>query len=185
MVGNLSEILKYALDSPDKEVSLRQEIQYTKHYLQIQSMRHENRFAVQWQYTPDVLDIPTIRLIIQPLVENCIYHATEKTDRKVAIKIALRIRHGRLRIAVIDNGQGMSAQMLRRLREIPLRNEPEEPGAHIGLYNTVKRLQLKYNCANPFSIRSRPGRGTFVRLDIPLAEPKAEARATVEQACKT
>jgi two-component system sensor histidine kinase YesM len=166
MLENLSEILHYSLESPGKPVTMAEEILNTRNYVKIQKIRYRNKFDVLWEYSPQIKKLPVIRLILQPLLENCIYHGIKEKEGKSLIKIKIRRQESSLEIAVIDNGIGMRRETLRELIA-GLRGEKKD-GNHIGLYNTNKRLVLTYGEAYALRIWSKFNCGTVVRFRIPI-----------------
>lgn len=166
MIDNLSDILKYSLSSPSQTVTLEEEIQHTMSYINIQKFRYEDKFNVLWEYDYDVLQYPVIKLLIQPLIENSIYHGIKEKEESSLIKIKFIILENHIKVAVIDNGLGITAQNLQLIRE--KLNSGEEYSEHIGLYNTDKRLKLSYGEEFGIKIRSKYGIGTAIYLKIPF-----------------
>ena len=78
MIGNISDILHYSLDSDGDMPTLMEEISITKSYLEIQSVRYRNQFEAVWDYPSDIKDIRIVKLILQPLVENSVYTVSGK-----------------------------------------------------------------------------------------------------------
>lgn len=176
MIEHLSEILKYALDTSLKVVPLGKEMEMTRHYVAIQKIRYRNKFEVIYDYDPSHLRFGTIKFVLQPLIENSIYHGIKEKSGMCGIKIKV-IRHAdKLELCVIDNGRGMSPAKLREVRKT-LRDEygqEEESrvigrstGSNIGLSNIYNRLRLTYGQKDLMSIRSKEGLGTVVRVYIP------------------
>jgi two-component system sensor histidine kinase YesM len=166
MIENLSDIMKYSLNSKDNFVTLKEEIENTNSYIEIQKYRYEDKFDVYWDYLPLVNNYKIKKLIFQPLVENSIYHGIIKKDTRCYIKIKIIKSGSHLRIFVADNGYGIS---LEKLEEIKQKLESSEDYFdHIGLFNTNKRLKLIYGEQYGIRIRSLPGKGTVVFLYIPI-----------------
>ncbi len=166
MIDNLSDILKYSLSSPHQTVTLEEEIQHTISYINIQKFRYEDKFNVLWDYDDAVLQYHVIKLLIQPLIENSIYHGIKEKEGSSLIKIKFIIHEDYIRVAVIDNGLGITAEKLSMIRE--KLSSGEEYSEHIGLYNTDKRLKLSYGEEFGIKIRSRYGMGTVIYLKIPI-----------------
>jgi two-component system sensor histidine kinase YesM len=166
MLENLSDMLQYSLNSKDDFVDLKDEIENTKSYINIQKYRYEDKFDVYWDYPPEVNNCKIKKLILQPLVENSIYHGVNKKEGNCYIKIKIRKSESHLRIFVADNGAGILPE---RLKEIKQRLESsEDVSEHIGLFNTNKRLKLTYGDEYGIRIRSLPQVGTVIHLCIPL-----------------
>ncbi|WP_248929551.1 cache domain-containing sensor histidine kinase [Paenibacillus hamazuiensis] len=164
MIEQLSEILRYSLDSPIQMVTIREEIEITKKYIDIQRYRFDNTFKVTWTYEQDVLECSTIRLLLQPIIENSVHYGVCKEGGCCHITIQ---RDGDdIEFEITDNGPGMSEQ---RLDEVvaSLESEPDYGiSEHIGLRNISSRLRLKYGDEYKLSIRSAPGEGVTVTFRI-------------------
>ncbi|MFD2333599.1 sensor histidine kinase [Cohnella sp. GCM10020058] len=169
MIEQLSDILSYSFSNPNERVTWEAEIANTINYVSIQKQRYKNLFDVIFEYEEDIRGLTTMKLLLQPLIENSIYHGLREKPGGGLIKVKIWRRADALRITVIDNGIGMAharlSEIRRRLRQ------PDDAAAHIGLRNTHKRLALMYNEMNLFRILSKPGLGTVVSIVIPAAPP--------------
>ncbi|MFC4600138.1 cache domain-containing sensor histidine kinase [Cohnella hongkongensis] len=173
MVAHLSDLLDYAVRSAEELVMLEEELIYLRSYVHIQQMRYPNRLDVQWDPIEGWEACRVLKLGLQPLIENSILHGLEHQDR-LRIKIRFRKDDQSLKVTIIDNGAGISRE---RMREIETRLASEEEQTdHVGLFNTFKRLGLKYENRSAIRILSRPGQGTAVTVWFPQttdAEPNA------------
>ncbi|WP_240414364.1 sensor histidine kinase [Paenibacillus periandrae] len=166
IIDNLSEILRYSLTNPEERVSLQTEIKNVKSYLEIQKYRYEDKFDLEWDYDPKVIGFRVMKLLLQPLIENSIYHGIKEKEGHGLIRIKIRLKESALHIAIVDNGLGMHRDTLQMLRKnVETQHEYSE---HIGLFNTNKRLKLAYGEAHGITIRSKEGWGTAVYLKIPM-----------------
>lgn len=166
MLENLSDILKYSLGDPNETVTLEEEIKNTKSYINIQKFRYGDKFTVLWDYSEDITCCKVKKLLLQPLVENSIYHGIKEKEGTSSIKIRICRDDTKIGIAIIDNGLGIPRQ---RLSEIRQKLEKEDDySQNIGLYNTNKRLKLSYGNEGSFQIRSRENMGTAIYITIPL-----------------
>ncbi|TDF93772.1 sensor histidine kinase [Paenibacillus piri] len=166
MVENLADILRYSLEGHNKPVILQKEIAYTLSYIDIQKVRYQDKFDVVWEYEEHVNKYNVPKLILQPLIENSIYHGIKVMEGAYLIKIKIRQADGLLHVAVIDNGIGIAREKLGHIR-YELEQDIGETD-HIGLYNTHKRLRLLYGESFGITVRSKFGRGTAVYLTIPI-----------------
>lgn len=165
MLENLSEILHYSLESSQELVPLKEEVNITRCYLDIQVQRYKNQFDVIWDVWAPMETVMVPKLIIQPLIENSIYHGIRDKAGYSTIKIKIGARDGWVTITVLDNGLGMDQKRLEQLKK-RLEEEDTQEGVHIGLLNTHKRLELIYGGDYKIRILSRPGRGTMIELKI-------------------
>lgn len=166
MIENISDILHYSLDSDGDMADLQDEINITKSYLEIQSVRYKNQFEAVWDYPDDIKDVRIVKLILQPLVENSIYHGIKPKDGHSLIRVRIRLDGEMLKITVTDSGIGMDKNTLMRVKET-LNTDYHESSEHIGLYNTNKRLKLTYGDKYAIHIRSRRDFGTSIIISVP------------------
>ena len=171
MIGTLSHILSYALDTEENLVALKTELAYTERYIAIQQERHQNRFDVEWQVDPALHDTLVLKLMFQPLVENAMYHGILPQQERGLIRISVAQADGLLQAQVWDNGRGMPAEQVeavrRQLREpVSLMKESH----HIGLCNVNQRIRVVFGEQYELSIESELGLYTNVRIVLPTAQ---------------
>lgn len=173
IVDLLSRILDYSLETQRKDVTFKDEVQFTRYYLEIQSFRYPGRFRTRWEVEREAMDCKVIKLLLQPLVENSVQHGVDPESKKtLSIVVRGERKDGFLLISIEDDGAGMTDE---RLAEV-LKMIEEAPSAdHIGLVNTVRRLRLLFGDQVGLEIRSVKGKGTTVALKIPSPERKAPA----------
>lgn len=142
MIESMTEILQYSLDSSDDLATLGDEIRNTRAYIDIQHVRYGNRFQVCWDYTPDLEQYYTVKLLFQPLIENSIMHGMrwEKNDT-LHIWITLKEDDGFIAVTLRDDGQGIPPEELEAIRS---RLQSHSDEGHIGLYSCNKRLCLTF-----------------------------------------
>jgi two-component system sensor histidine kinase YesM len=137
--------------------------------LRIQRIRFKGRFSVRWDIQPGLEQRKVIRFLLQPLLENAIYHGLREKEGHGLITIRVREARGRLKIVVADDGLGITQ---RRLAEIRSRLEDEGvetetgPGS-IGLANTNRRIRLTFGDDYGLDLESEPGQGTMVTVELP------------------
>lgn len=184
MIENMTDILDYSLSEYDTLVPLEMEIKNTKSYITIQQMRYNSRFSVSWEYSEKFSSFHTIKLLIQPLIENCITHAFTWEKEYNRIKIKLYRRNQDLILKVIDNGMGIQKEELVQIQE---RLASESAEGHIGIFNNNRRLSLTFGPSYGLSIKSKAGMGTLVTAVFPCitsAPPQTPPR-TAETAPHT
>lgn len=171
IIEDLSDILKYSLYGQSDIVSLGDEIKYTKTYLSIQKIRFSESLDVCWSYGTNLTGAEIPKLILQPIIENCIHHGINETKGKssVTIKIKIYVKDHVMNIIVMDNGAGISAERLEELQK-QLKQDDIIPDMHIGLLNTHKRLVLLYGVEYGIRVRSKEGYGTLVHLTFPYRQ---------------
>lgn len=164
MIEDLSQLLVLLVGEPKEEVALEEEVEYLKCYIDIQSKRFPDRFVFNQDIAKDAMPVKILKLVLQPLVENCVTHALAP-DRVVLIRLRAQIEGEMLIISVSDDGEGIDMQKLDTLRA--LTGQPIGQ-SHIGLVNTIKRLILFYDVEMPVTIQSEKGKGTEVRITLPI-----------------
>lgn len=172
MLGNLSDILKYSLSNPNEKVRLKDEIAYAKSYIGIQQERYQDKFEMIWDIDEVLENYYIIKLIIQPLVENAIYHGIKEKESKSKIKLVLKRKENYISLEIIDTGKGISKEKLEEIRSNLGKESNKTANMHIGVKNVYKRLKLVYeeNCS--LKIQSKEGWGTKIAIQIPFDDAK-------------
>ncbi|WP_110930848.1 cache domain-containing sensor histidine kinase [Paenibacillus bouchesdurhonensis] len=172
MIEDLADILSYSFSNPTKSVTWGEEIANSISYVNIQKKRYKDKFDVIFEYNEEVTKLYTMKLLLQPLLENSIYHGIKEKEGPGMIKVKLIRRDEQLRVAVIDNGIGIAPEALAEIRH--RLDSDEERTKHVGMFNTNKRLKLMHNHMYSFRIRSKPGFGTMVEMVLPVQEERHE-----------
>lgn len=165
LVHALSDILRYALSDSKTSVSLKEEIQSCKEYMEIQKFHHPGQIVLLWDYDESILNYRVIRLLFQPLLENSIRYSIRSLSDSLVIRIKIIEKGDFLKFYILDNGVGIEKDKLRQIRESL--QSAEEQEHHIGIKNTHKRLVLTYPGNEGLTIVSHAGRGTCVRFMVP------------------
>ena len=159
MLSGLSGLLRHSLENIDaQEVSLKEELEFLKLYLEIEQVRFNDRLHVRMEVEPETLGALVPNLILQPLVENAIRHGIGKRSAAGLLEISARRENGRLWLHVRDDGPGI------------LVNRSKLVGAQIGLTNTRTRLQQLYGEGQTFELSNAVGGGAVATLAIPFRE---------------
>jgi two-component system sensor histidine kinase YesM len=144
MINRLARILRYSLDDPMKPVEISEEIGMAKDYLEIQKYRGISRFAVTWDYRKTILKYKTLRLLLQPLLENAIFHGAMENSEATLIKVSIKKQKDLILFRITNNGPAIDAEKLNEIRETLIKGE-EISSKHIGLTNINRRLCLHYD----------------------------------------
>jgi len=181
LVVSLSSILRYALEPSSTETTLEEELEQVKMYLNIQQARFEEGLELDIDVDDSVLRCGIIRLLLQPLVENAFVHGFK--DKAGMKRLAIRAfpEGDKLRIDVEDNGCGMDAGLIGRLRAETGRDGGETTGRGIGLRSVIRRISLYYG--EPYGLRAESdGGGTRFELTLPLNDARANKAEGGERA---
>jgi len=160
MIVKLGNILRRLLRKGDSFVPLREEVEFLDDYLDIEVARFgRDKLKVVKELEPGSLDHLVPSMILQPLVENAVKHGFASKVDAGSIHIRSRSAGHRLVIEVEDDGVGM-----------PATGASTSSGTGIGMLNVTERLQVVYGDAAEITIESQPGRGTLVRLVLPVLQ---------------
>lgn len=167
MVTALARLFRISLSKGKNIITVADELQHVKNYLTIEKMRFKNKFEFTIEAEPETMSCSTIKLIVQPLVENSIHHGLESMDEDGEIKVHAYIQGQQLYIDVTDNGLGMPKKQVDSLLEegtVTVHGK----GSGIGLKNVQKRIQLYFGREYGLTIISEPDEGTTVRIHLPV-----------------
>lgn len=166
IIKNLSLLLRRLLNRADDLVPLKEELQFTVMYLQIEKFRFGDRFDYIVDIDPLAMDVRVPIMSIQPLVENACKHGLQSIKSGGVIRIGATMSERGLQVTVTDNGIGITPEKLERL-ERAIRSEREMDG-HVGIRNVYRRLELFYHESVQFRMSSEPEGGLSVSYQIPL-----------------
>ena len=170
-ISNLSKLMEYALSDPKVPVKLQEELNILRSYLEIQKARYGDRIRIVWDIDEESVIYPVIKMILQPLAENAVYHGLRGKAGRGTLKISARLSGTSLIIKLIDNGVGIPPSSLAALQaDLQQASASPPENTHIGLMNTHRRLVLAYGERSGIHIYSREGLGTVVRFCIPVIQ---------------
>src|SRR5271157_2657683 len=153
----LSNILRRRLKSQIHFVSLKQELEFIDDYLDIEVVRFgQDKLQVRKEIDADTLEVMIPSMILQPLLENSIRHGIGPKIEGGTITLRATHSKGRLLVEIIDDGVG-----------IPEQRRPGILESGIGISNVYQRLQVLYGQDSSMKIKSQPGKGTAIRIEIP------------------
>lgn len=175
-VNALARFYKISLSRGRETISIREELDHARLYVQIQNMRFEDRIHVDWKIEEAVLNCQIIKIVLQPILENAIIHGIfEKTDKAGTISVSARLDPGGIRITVQDDGVGMEENIIREnFVSTPPGGLTETSGGY-GVHNIFDRLILAYGEPYGLFCKSTPGLGTVVTIFIPAVNPDSDA----------
>lgn len=171
MLTALARFFRISLSNGRSIIPVADELEHARNYLTIQKMRYKNRFSADIFAEPGVGALYTSKLIVQPILENAIYHGMEYADGEGEIHIRAFRAGEDVVIEVEDNGPGMPEEVVEQLLKPSQEGAvPRAKGSGIGLRNVHTRIRLTFGPAYGLSIRSEPDRGTLVRICLPALE---------------
>ena len=166
-VTALARFFRLSLGKGKNIVTVKDEIDHVKNYLMIQHMRFKNKFDYEFDIAEDVLELPSLKLMLQPLVENAIYHGMEFMDGDGLIMVKAWREENELYFSVADNGLGMTEDKV----EMILTGKSSSGngrGSGIGVKNVNERIKLYFGEAYGLTIDSEPDEGTKVTIHLPV-----------------
>ena len=170
VVTALARFFRISLSRGKSIITVRDELEHARTYLMIQQMRFKNKFTYTIDAGEDVMEFASLKLMLQPLVENAIYHGMEFKDGDGKIQVTVRKEGDDLRFEVRDNGLGMTKdQVDSLLGENPYVSSRR--GSGIGVKNVNERIRLYFGREYGLSIWSEPDEGTRVAIRLPARDP--------------
>lgn len=168
MTTSLISLLKYNISKNNPTVSLEEEVESLVNYIKIQKFRYGDIFDVEYHISEAARKCRVLRLILQPVVENSIFHGFENMDNNCMIRIDAKINDANkcLIIEVTDNGAGMDAGNLKNILTAAQSSKRKFSG--IGIKNIEERIKLYFGESFGISFSSEPGKGTKVTMTLPV-----------------
>ncbi|WP_173219317.1 cache domain-containing sensor histidine kinase [Paenibacillus alba] len=167
-IRSLSGLLSYSFDKISEKVQLRQELESIGMFVQIQSIRYGPNFDVQMDISEEALRCEILKLSIQPIVENAIFHGILPTRKPGIIQIRAKVHGQSLFVYVADNGVGMGKQKQQQMFNNRERNDRKGRFNSIGFVNVHERFRLHYGAPFGLKLISKEGVGTVIRIKIPI-----------------
>ncbi|SEC02300.1 sensor histidine kinase [Paenibacillus sp. GP183] len=170
MTVALGNLLRASIGKGSELIPIREELEHITHYLTIQKMRYKAKLDFQIEVDEDILTKKSLKLILQPLVENCIYHGIKNKSGTGLIRITGSKLEGCIVLKVQDNGVGMDAERINRILagDAMQRDKPANKG--VGLSNVHERLRIYFGEPYGLTFKSEMDRGTEVSICYPILE---------------
>lgn len=167
MTYNLGQMLRYSLTKGVEVGTVASELEHLEHYLYLQNMRFGDKFTLNLDVPEELMRLPMLKLVLQPVVENAIYHGLEKRDGPGEIGISAYNLGGDTYFVLTDNGVGMSRETVDKInyRFDKLIYDKDSKGG-IGLQNVNERIKLHYGSEYGLQVESRLGQGTTVIMKL-------------------
>ncbi len=165
MTASLARLLRQSISNEDEVVSVGQEVEYARSYLTIQKMRYKDKLEFRIEVAPEISSVHIIKLVLQPIIENAIYHGLKYKESKGLLIIRGYAKENNAVLEIIDNGVGMSKETLDHIFE---KHKVNYHSNGVGVYNVQKRLQLYYGNDYGIIYQSEKGKGTVATIHIPI-----------------
>lgn len=165
MVTALAQLFRISLSKGNNIISIHDEIVHARNYLNIQKVRYKNKFTATIDVDPAIENCATVKLIVQPLLENAIYYGVEHMDGEGEITLRGYEKDGDIFISVSDNGMGIPEETLATLLTDKARSRGK--GSGIGLWNVNQRIQIYFGGDYGLIVESELDEGTTVSIHLP------------------
>ena len=165
IVTALAKFFRISLSKGKNIITVKDEVEHVRNYLMIQNMRFKNRFEYSIDVDEEVLSYSSLKLMLQPLVENAIYHGMEFMDGDGEIDVKVFKEDDSLYFTITDNGLGMSEDMVETLLSKDF--VPSKKGSGIGVKNVNERIKLYFGSEYGLKVESEPDEGTKITIHLP------------------
>lgn len=170
MVEALGKLLRNAVEISENLIPIEDEMNLLEAYIKIQKYRYEERLIYRNQMDRRVYKQLIVKLVLQPIVENCIVHSLENMIEPCVITITSKVEGEMIVLRVEDNGLGIDEKKLALIKEDKLEENHKSSGSGIGIMNINQRLKMTFGEAYGLSIDSEIGVGTCVSVKIPFVK---------------
>lgn len=178
MISELARLFRISLSKGRTVISIKDELQHARSYMNIQKIRYKNRFSITFDAEPSLESCCIVKLVLQPVLENAINYGVRGMDDCGEIKVTGRRADGNIILSVADNGVGMSEEeaafLLTDSSRVPKR------GSGVGLVNVNNRIQILFGREYGLKVESEPDEGTTVSICIPAVPYTDENRSILE-----
>lgn len=164
MTASLARLLRQSISNEDEVVPIANEVEYARGYLTIQKMRYKDKLEFQIEVDSSILYIPLIKFVLQPIIENAIYHGLKYKESKGLLIVKGFMKDGNAVLQVIDDGVGMDEETLAHIYD---KHKVNYHSNGVGVYNVQKRLKLYYGEDYGITYTSELGKGTTATITIP------------------
>lgn len=171
IVTALARFFRISLSKGKSIIPVGDELEHVRNYLTIQQKRFKNKFTYRIQAADEVLNLASLKLMLQPLVENAIYHGMEFMDGDGEILVKAELKDGGLCFTIADNGLGMTEKQVEGLLTGETKSSSGK-GSGIGVKNVNERIRLYFGEGYGLTILSEPDEGTAIKIRLPAVSYK-------------
>jgi len=165
MTSALAKFFRIGISRGSETISVGTEVEYVQTYLEIQKQRYKDKLSYEIAFAPELGSLQILKLLIQPLVENAIYHGIKNMEGPGLIRISGFRESDAIVIRISDNGVGMGREQLEALRDGLI--EPNQANG-VGVRNVQERIHVYFGLEYGVSFDSAPGAGTVATIRIPV-----------------
>lgn len=173
-IDALAHILKYSMSRDGRLVTVREEVDNIRNYLYIQNCRYGNHCRLEVDLEEDILNLKTVKFILQPIVENAVIHGYDKDREEIQIRVYGFTEEDSLKIYVEDDGVGISPHVIRQFEASRKERGKESKLTGIGIKNVDEYIRITFGSEYGLTIENLKSRGTAVLFTLPvIREEKA------------
>lgn len=166
----LGNYYRTSLSKGKELITIGEELDVVSNYLKIQKYRYEDMFSVEYDIDEEVKKYKILKLVLQPFVENALYHGIRPMQKSGSIYIGAKYHGDSIELIIADNGMGMTGEDVQKLTSGKTAREKNS----FGIWGTIERLKILYGIEEIVTIESSPGNGTRVIIKIPAEHPQNE-----------
>lgn len=184
MISELAKLFRISLSRGKTIISIKDELQHCRNYMNIQKYRYKERFETEYDISEEIYSFCTVKLILQPILENAIYYGVGDMDKDEDPRIVVRgwKQEQDIYIAVSDNGIGMRHEDVENI--LTGNQKAMKHGSGVGLINVHTRIRLMFGKKYGLIVESEPDEGTTVTIHlpaVPYTRENCEALETPEK----
>ena len=167
MISELAKLFRISLSRGKTIISIKDELQHCRNYMNIQKYRYKERFETEYDISEEIYSFCTVKLILQPILENAIYYGVGDMDKDEDPRIVVRgwKQEQDIYIAVSDNGIGMRHEDVENI--LTGNQKAIKHGSGVGLINVHTRIRLMFGKKYGLIVESEPDEGTTVTIHLP------------------
>ena len=181
MVTQLASLFRISLSKGRTVISIKDELVHARNYMNIQKVRYKEAFEMSWNIAEEIESYCTVKLILQPILENALYYGIDALGDEGEILVEGRKEGDDIFISVRDNGLGMPPEKVAQLLEDEEHEERESRhGSGVGLINVHKRIMLRFGAQYGLRVESEPDEGTTVTIHLPAVPYTEKNRRALE-----
>jgi two-component system sensor histidine kinase YesM len=167
MTSSLAKLFRISISKGNEIITIKEELEHVKSYLIIQKIRYMDKFDFEIDVDESILQNRVLKILLQPLVENSIYHGIKNKTDPGLIKITGERVNDKILLQVIDDGVGMSQETL---KNILVKDMPSQNKRGVGVKNVNDRIKLYFGDEYGIEFQSELEVGTTVKIRIPVLE---------------
>ena len=179
MISELAKLFRISLSKGRTIITVKDELRHANSYMNIQKIRYKNAFSVFFDIDPAIEACCTVKLILQPILENAINYGMSGMEGCGEVRVVGRQENGEILLSVLDNGMGMAEEEVSLI--LADSNRKPSHGSGVGIINVCKRIQILFGKEYGLTIKSEPDEGTEVSIRIPAIPYTEENRNILEK----